>query len=133
MRMKLTVLAAVSLMFVGVGCTVTTGSDHTLVSQRAESVPAGYCGSVEGPFNLPSGTVNDYTISDGDGYDVMDVTIADFGLYGCDLAGGYGTQRGVTDISSGTGSVPAGYYDFIVSCRNPVVDCQFFLTWTANY
>ena len=133
--MKLTVLAAVSLMFVGVvGCTVTTGSDHTLVSQRAESVGAGYCVPIpEGPFYLPSDTFNNYTVTDNDNYDIMDVTIVDYTVYGCNLAAGYGTELGVTNISSSTGSVPAGYYDFVVRCNNPVLDCQFFLSWTANY
>jgi hypothetical protein len=122
------------LISVGVvGCTVTTGSDHFLVSSRAESVPAGYCGPVEGPFFLPDGAVNDYTVSDNGTYDIMDVTIVDFYTYGCGLGVGHGTEYSITSISSSTGSVPAGNYDFVVNCKNLVLDCQFFLDWTANY
>jgi hypothetical protein len=133
--MKLTVLAAVSLALFAGGCHVTTGSDHTLVSDLAQSIPAGYCGPINvGPFYLPDGTINDYTVTDNDGTDLMDVTIIDYATYGCSSLGlGYGTEYAVTSVSSGTGSVPAGYYDFVVRCDNSVLDCQFFVTWTANY
>jgi hypothetical protein len=132
--MKLTVLAALSLALFAGGCHVTTSGDHTLVSGLAQSIPAGYCGPISaGPFYLPDGADNDYTVTDNDGTDVMDVTIINYTVYGCALSLGYGTEYAVTDISSFTGAVPADNYDFVVRCDNAVLDCQFFLTWTANY
>ena len=129
--MKRMSLGAFIVLFAS-GCHVSTGTDHTLVSNLEESVPAGGCAAVEGPFNLPSGATNDYTVTDIDGTDDMDVTVLD-DADGCDFTRGYGALTHVASVSSGTGSVPDGAYDFVVRCHNAVQDCIFSLTWTASY
>jgi hypothetical protein len=130
--MKLTVLGVVLICVAG--CHVTTGSDHTLVSDAPEDVPAGRCVILEGPFNLPSGSTNDYTVNDIDDTDSMTVSIMDdASAQNCDFNAGYGTRDFTGSLSSGTGSVPDGPYDFVVQCNNADIDCEFNLTWTANY
>jgi hypothetical protein len=137
--MKLTVLAAMSLaLFLG-GCTVTTTSDHTILNGQLLTMTEATCGPVtSAPFFLPDGATNDFSVSDADGGDLLDVTIADFTQFGCDLAGGYGTITGVTGtatFASSTGGVLAGNYDYIVNCRNIPGNgaCNFYATWTASY
>jgi hypothetical protein len=125
---------AIGAMLICVGgCHVSTSDDHTLVSDDSVDIPAGSCVVVEGPFNLPSGATNDYTINDHGNGDAMDVTIVDDSFPGCDFADGYGTDNVGGSFSSGTGAVPAGSYDFVVQCDNAVDDCQFDLSWSANY
>ena len=129
--MKWMTIAAM-LICVG-GCHVSTNDDHTLVSNDAVDIGPGDCVIVEGPFSLPSGASNDYTINDHGNGDAMEVTIVDDTFASCDFSAGYGTDTTVGSFSGGTGSVPAGYYDFVVACDNAVDDCQFNLTWSANY
>jgi hypothetical protein len=128
--MKRTAIAGVVLL--ATGCQVSSGVDHTLVLDRDEDVPAGACVPVEGPFHLPGGATSDFTVTDVDGTDDMDVSvIAD--AAGCDFLAGEGTVHGVASVSSGTGSLPGDAYDLVVRCNNPTQDCLFSLTWTATY
>jgi hypothetical protein len=125
---------AIGAMLICVGgCHVSTSDDHTLVSSQPETVPAGSCIILEGPFNLPSGASNDYTINDHGNGDLMEVSIVDDTLADCTFTDGYGTDSISGSFSGGTGSVPAGSYDFVVACDNSDLDCEFNLTWSANY
>jgi hypothetical protein len=128
--MKWTAIAGALLL--ATGCNVSSGVQHTLVLDQDETVPAGVCMAVEGPFHLPGGATSDFTVTDVDGTDDMDVSvIAD--ADGCNFVLGDGTVHDVASVSGGTGSLPGDAYDFVVRCNNAAQDCLFTLTWTADY
>jgi hypothetical protein len=92
---------------------------------------------VSGPFYLPSGAINSYTLQDNGGYDLMDVTVVDDSFGNCDFTfDGYPYSDvflSSSFFSGSTGEVQSGFYDFWARCNNSVADCQFSLDWTANY
>jgi hypothetical protein len=118
------------------GCSTSTdstgASTHTLVSNLSEEVGPGACAPVEGPYAVPDGTSMDYTITDIDDTDSMDVGIID-DAFGCSFSSGYGVQANVASVTSGDDGLVAGNYDFVVHCRNFVTSCVFALSWSATY
>ncbi|HEX3697976.1 MAG TPA: hypothetical protein VH374_21560 [Polyangia bacterium] len=108
------------------------GGTHVLASDISEEVLPGDCAPIEGPYAVPDGTSMDYTVTDLDGTDDMDVAIID-DADGCSFATGYGVQFDVASISSGDDSMAAGNYDFVVRCRNVFSSCLFSLSWSASY
>lgn len=133
MRMRMMTVAMLMMAAGGAmsGCKAS-GQDHTLVSAVSEAVAPGSCVPIEGPFPVPSGATMDYTVVDIDDTDDMDVAIIDDSL-GCNLANGYGVNLDVASVSSGTGDLPDGNYDFVVWCHNLYSSCLFSLSWTATY
>ena len=139
MHMRATTSWAAALFLIGlVGCGGGGGAvTHTLVQNVPVDIPAGYCGSVAGPYAVRAGSMG-FTIVDtptGIGDDSMEVGImfeSDFAAGGCDF-----NLAIVDDVGSGSlsdsGPVAAGTYDFVVGCNNIVDDCLFVLTWTATY
>jgi hypothetical protein len=125
-------IGAAALLVAGAGCGSSGPPGHTLIDGIGESVPAGSCLAVEGPYGIPSGATMSYSISDIDDTDDMDVGVID-DAFGCDFSSGYGVVLDTASVSSGTGSVPAGNYDFVVSCNNLFNTCLFSLTWSASY
>jgi hypothetical protein len=126
-----TVTIAAVVLFLG-GCHVSTTADHILASNAPESVPAGGCVPVEGPFPIPGGATFDYSVSDVGDFDVMTVGIID-DAFGCAFSQGYGVTSGTGSVSNSTEDVVDGEYDFVVQCNNLSADCVFSLDWSANY
>ena len=103
-----------------------------MVSNLSEEVPAGACAPVEGPYAVPDGASVDYTVTDADDTDVMDVGIIDDSA-GCSFSAAYGLQTDVASVTSGDDGLLAGNYDFVVHCRNIFSSCIFALSWSATY
>ena len=92
-----------------------------------------YCAAGgNGPFGLPDGASTDFTVTDVDNTDYMDVGVID-ASYGCNFNQAYGAYLDANTITSGADDLPYGYYDFFVRCTNAVQPCQFQLYWTATY
>ena len=118
----------------GGGGGVRPGARTTvLVPNTALQVYAGTCAAVgNGPFVLPDGASTDFTVTDVDNTDYMDVGVID-ASYGCNFNQAYGAYLDANTITSGADDLPYGYYDFFVRCTNAVQPCQFQLYWTATY
>jgi hypothetical protein len=110
--------------------------DHPLVTdQETSSSPNTVL--VAGPYQLPASTVVSWAITDipTDGPNSMDVAVATAASVenGGDLMT-FGTQLGVSSTTGMTSPLPfSDSYAFVVICRNPVGDCTFRMTLTANY
>lgn len=135
--MKLS-LAIATLSFSLAGCggggggRAPSAQTTVLVGNDALQVYAGQCAPVEGPFSLPAGTSTDFTVTDIDNYDYMDVGVIDDG-YGCNFNQAYGAVFNTNSVTSGDDGLLAGHYDFVVRCNNTTYPCQFHLHWTATY
>lgn len=103
-----------------------------LVPTDSVQVAAGTCAPVEGPYSLPAGASTDFTITDIDNTDYMDVGVID-DAYACDFRYAYGAVLDTNSVRSGDDNLPAGYYDLVVRCTNAYYPCQFSVHWTATY
>lgn len=110
------------------GGAVTT----VLVPNDPLQVSAGVCAPVEGPYGLPAGASTDFTITDIDNTDYMDVGVID-DADGCNFNYAYGAVLDANSVSSGDDNLPAGNYDLVVRCTNAYYPCQFSVHWTATY
>lgn len=113
-------------------------TQYTLVQRVYEDVPPGSCLAIEGPYVIPASSTMSFTIDDTPGaeYDAMEVGIIRDNDYL--TAGGCDFSRAIVDdlfvgSYSDAGPAPAASYDFTVGCSNYLVDCVFYLTWTATY
>lgn len=112
---------------------------YVLVQGATDTVPAGGCRAVEGPYPVGNGTMT-FQLTDaptGVGSDNMDISFVSDAIYlsaGCDFAANAPVyaKLGVVD-DAGTFSVPADHYDFVVGCNNTVDSCIFQLNWSATY
>ena len=131
---KLALIAGAALwLFAGCAAKAgASGSTHTLVDGLSEQVSAGGCAAVEGPYAVPDGASMDYTVTDIDDTDDMDVAIiAD--AAGCSFSAGFGVALDVASVKGGDDNLPGDSYDFVVRCNNGVLPCQFSLDWSATY
>jgi len=108
------------------------GATTVLVPSDAIQVPAGVCAPVEGPYVLPDGASTDFTITDVDNTDYLDVGVID-SAYGCNFNYAYGAVLDANSVRSGDDNLPYGYYDLVVRCTNLYYPCQFSVHWTATY
>ena len=129
--MRTRLVIAMGLLLVA-GCGAKGDDDHVLVSDVSETVGAGQCAPVEGPFAVPDGATMEYTLTDIDDTDDMNVGVIDDAA-GCSFSDGYGVELDTASVDGSTGPVPAGSYDFVVQCNNLANDCLFSLTWSASY
>jgi hypothetical protein len=110
--------------------------DHPLVTDQ-DSSAAPNTVLVVGPYQLPASTIVSWTITDlpTAGPNSMDVALATTASVenGGELVT-FGIQLGVSSTTGMTSPLPfPDSYTFVVVCRNPVDDCTFLLTLTANY
>lgn len=105
---------------------------NVLVGNDAFDVYAGTCAPVAGPYVLPDGASTDFTVTDIDDTDYMDVGVID-DADGCNFGRAYGAVHNTNSVQSGDDGLPYGYYDFVVRCNNAVQPCEFSLHWTATY
>lgn|GEM_PF-2801725 len=118
----------------GGGGRVRGGAATTvLVPNVSFQVYAGTCAAVgNGPYILPDGASTDFTVTDIDNTDYMDVGVIDT-AYGCNFNQAWGAVLDANSVTSGADNLPYGYYDFFVNCTNAFQPCQFRLNWTATY
>lgn len=128
--------AAALLAGCGGGGGRSTGRPGAVTTVLAQNDPlevyAGQCAPVEGPYGLPSGASTDFTITDIDNTDYMDVGVID-DAYACNFNYAYGAVLDANSVSSGDDNLPAGNYDLVVRCTNASYPCQFRVHWTATY
>src|SRR3569623_3185435 len=104
-----------------------------LVPNVPLEVYAGTCAAVgNGPYVLPDGASTDFTITDVDNTDYLDVGVID-SAYGCNFIYAYGAVLDANSVRSGDDNLPYGYYDLVVRCTNLYYPCQFSVHWTATY
>jgi hypothetical protein len=137
-----------SLLFIagiaGVGCGGGGGGGpavvtYTLVSNVSDSVAAGDCVAVEGPYPVGNGSMA-FTLVDtptGVGSDDMDIAFVSNSIYataGCNFSSSAPVYfaNGISSDSRSFG-VPADSYVFVVGCNNIVDPCIFNFSWTATY
>lgn len=136
MKLMKLVLSISALALTAAGCGSGGGrgggSTTVLVPYDSLEVYAGACAAVEGPYALPDGASTDFTVTDIDNTDYMDVGVID-DAYGCNFSYAYGAVHNTNSVRSGDDGLPYGYYDFVVRCNNSYYPCEFSLHWTATY
>jgi hypothetical protein len=112
---------------------------YTLVSGVTDTVNAGDCVAVEGPYTVGNGSMA-FTLVDtptGVGNDSMDIAFVADSIYaaaGCNFSASapvYSNTNVINDSHSF--GVPADSYVFVVGCNNIVDPCIFNFSWTATY
>src|SRR5579862_4412045 len=91
-----------------------------------------------GPFSVPDGATVTYTVTDmptGAAADTMNLAVAADAMVqaGTVPLTGFGVNNGVGSATATTVPLPAGPYDLVAFCNNPVDDCSFSDTITAFY
>lgn len=119
------------LAFAAAGCgkaSSGTSDTNVLVAHAPLQIYAGTCVAVAGPYVIPAGASTDFTVTDSDNTDYMDVGVID-SAYGCNFNAGYGVVFDTNSVTSGDDNLAYGYYDFVVRCNNSYYPCAFTLDW----